>query len=372
MIASRVCSRTTLPSALASTPLLSGPRCASRGSAHGRARPRRSTSTVMPIPHTRLHVRSRRLSRLPCQVALPPPFGARSPRSHDTGAAAKNWAIFVERRLPTYHRGGGSERDHVRDLRNGRSRRQCRAVGDDHRRWRIAGLTAMASARSPAPRRPGSATAASRSSTRRRRARSRWRFADRWWITYNGELYNFRELRRESRSARRAVRDRVRHRGPAAHVRRRRHRRCCSGSTASSRSRSGTTASAGCSSLAIGSASSRSTTRARRHVRVRVRDSSALLPLIGSPTLDPTALADYLTLPLGARSEDGVRGDREAPARPLRVLRATDAQRSSSTGTCASTPEERPEAEWAELVRDACRRGSASGRWSATSRSAAS
>ena len=35
----------------------------------------------------------------------------------------------------------------------------------------------------------------------------------------------------------------------------------------------------------------------------------SLLPLVGGATLDETALADYLTLPLGARSADGVPRD---------------------------------------------------------------
>src|SRR3954451_62930 len=35
-------------------------------------------------------------------------------------------------------------------------------------------------------------------------------FGDRWWITYNGELYNFRELRRELEAKGPAIRFRTR------------------------------------------------------------------------------------------------------------------------------------------------------------------
>ena len=47
-------------------------------------------------------------------------------------------------------------------------------------------------------RRRRSGTGGSASSTRPRAGRSRCRTRDgRYWITYNGELYNFRELRAE-------------------------------------------------------------------------------------------------------------------------------------------------------------------------------
>ena len=48
-------------------------------------------------------------------------------------------------------------------------------------------------------------------------------YADgRYWITYNGEIYNFRELRAGSRSDGLQVRVRLRHRGAAGGLRARR------------------------------------------------------------------------------------------------------------------------------------------------------
>ena len=58
----------------------------------------------------------------------------------------------------------------------------------------------MACARFPAARRPASAIAGLRSSIPLPQEISRWPSRDRWWITYNGELYNFPELRRELES----------------------------------------------------------------------------------------------------------------------------------------------------------------------------
>ena len=73
-----------------------------------------------------------------------------------------------------------------------------------------------------------SATGDWRSSTRLRAAPSRWRRGRRYWITYNGELYNFRDAARRAGARGTPVPHRVRHRGAARAVRARTGRRCSS------------------------------------------------------------------------------------------------------------------------------------------------
>ena len=105
------------------------------------------------------------------------------------------------------------------------------------------------------------------------RCRTRTR---RIWVSFNGEIYNHADVRRELEAAR----PRLPHASPTP-------KRSCTptssgattastGSAGCSRSRCGTRRSGGCCSCAIGSASSRSTgRRVRRHAVVRIGDQGA-------------------------------------------------------------------------------------------------
>ena len=175
-------------------------------------------------------------------------------------------------------------------------------------------------------------------------------FADRWWITYNGELYNFPELRRELES-----------RGE-------RFQTACDtevllrmyvvdGPSMLRRLN-------GIFAFAIWDDQEKSLFLARDRLGVKplyyarpdggfafASEIKPLLPLIGSPTLDPTALADYLTLlwvpdPKTAFSEISMlAAGHFAYFRDgqLRIEQYWDLQFET---------EDRAEAEWTELVRD--------------------
>ena len=86
-------------------------------------------------------------------------------------------------------------------------------------------------------------------------------------IVFNGEIYNYRELRAGARIARRALRRRQRHRSAAAARRARRPAAASRACAACSRSPAGTPSIGRCLSRAIGSASSRCMSRpAPRHI----------------------------------------------------------------------------------------------------------
>ena len=200
-----------------------------------------------------------------------------------------------------------------------------------------------------------------------RRARSRWRSTGRWWITYNGELYNFRELRAELEQRgerfesdcdtevllRLFVLD-----GPAMLERLNgifafavwddRDRRAVPRARPARRQ------------AALLHA-------ARRTLRVRLRAR-------GAPAADRPADARrdrdrrLPHVPLGSRPEDGVPRDPQAAAGPLRLGRRDVVRGCTSTGTCASRPRTGPRASGATGSRTPSRARCA-GRWSATSRS---
>ena len=142
-----------------------------------------------------------------------------------------------------------------------------------------------------------SATGGSRSSTSPPAGTSRWRTRTaRSGITYNGELYNYRELRRRARSARgHRFRSRTDTEVVAPRLRGVGRRLPASASTACSRSRSGTREQRAASSPATASASSRSTTRARRPLRLRLRDQGDARGRRAARASTPQALVEYFT-----------------------------------------------------------------------------
>src|SRR5919201_1170822 len=146
-------------------------------------------------------------------------------------------------------------------------------------------------------------------------------FADRWWITYNGELYNFRELRRE-----------------------------------------------------LEARGERFVTECDTEVLLRMfvvrgpemlklvngmfafaTELKALLPLIGTPSLDMSALADYLTFLWVPDPKTAFRGILKLP--PGHYAWAdSDHFSTHQYWDLEFVPEERSEADWAERVADTVQR----------------
>jgi asparagine synthase (glutamine-hydrolysing) len=175
-------------------------------------------------------------------------------------------------------------------------------------------------------------------------------FADRWWITYNGELYNFRELRHElEQSGERFATEcdtEVLLRmfalfGPSMLERLN-----------------------GIFAFAVWDDVEKRLFLARDRLGVKplyytqVNDGfafasevRALLPLIGSPSLDETALADYLTLLWVPDPKTAFREVQKLPPGHFAWVGA-DGLRIEEWWDLRFSPEERPESEWADLVRE--------------------
>ncbi len=198
-------------------------------------------------------------------------------------------------------------------------------------------------------------------------------YADRWWITYNGELYNFRELRRELEADGERFATSCDTEVLLRHVRAARARRCSSGSTASSRSPSGTTRSAGSSWRATASASSRSTTR-RRATASRSRPSSSRSCRCSARRrLDErgarSTSSRFLWVP---DPQDGVPRRAQAAARPLRLVRRDGELQVEQYWDLRFEPEERSEDEWRDAVREEVQAATAAPARQRRARSAAS
>ena len=176
-------------------------------------------------------------------------------------------------------------------------------------------------------------------------------FDDRWWITYNGEIYNFRELRVGSRAARRALRVRLRHRGAAAAV------RCSTGPRCSERLN-------GIFAFAIWDDHERRLFLARDRLGVKplyytqrdglfafASELRALLPLIGRPTLDETALADYLTFLWVPDPKTAFREIRKLPPGHYAWAEATNSP-VHQYWDLRFEPESLPESDWRDRVAD--------------------
>ena len=118
------------------------------------------------------------------------------------------------------------------------------------------------------------------------------------WVVFNGEIYNFAELRVGARTRGPPLPHAHRHRSHRPRLRRMGRRLPSTGSAACSRSRSGTSSGGGCCSPAIASASSRSTTARTADGRhVRLRDQGAPRRSRSCPRdWSAEALDAYLTL----------------------------------------------------------------------------
>ena len=174
--------------------------------------------------------------------------------------------------------------------------------------------------------------------------------ADRWWITYNGELYNFRELRRELE----ALGERFRTKcdtevllrmfalyGPAMLERLN-----------------------GIFAFAIWDDRDKRLFIARDRLGVKplyytqngdlfafASELKALLPLIGSPTLDPQSLADYLTFLWVPDPKTAFREVEKLPPGHFAWV-DRDGMQTTEFWDLVFTPEQRSESEWGELVAD--------------------
>jgi asparagine synthase (glutamine-hydrolysing) len=173
-------------------------------------------------------------------------------------------------------------------------------------------------------------------------------YAERWWITYNGELYNFRELRRElEQSGERFASDcdtEVLLRMFAVH-----------GVKMLERLN-------GMFAFAIWDNVDRRMFLARDRLGVKplyytaaaggyafASELSALLPLIGTPAADPAALADYLSFLWVPDPATAFRGVKKLPAGHYAWLDA-DGFRVREYWDLSFEPEHRSEQEWRDSV----------------------
>jgi asparagine synthase (glutamine-hydrolysing) len=176
-------------------------------------------------------------------------------------------------------------------------------------------------------------------------------FGGRWWITYNGELYNFMELRRELEQLGERfqtacdtevlLRMYVVH-GPAMLARLN-----------------------GIFAFAIWDDFERQLFLARDRLGVKplyytqagdvfafASEIRALLPFVASPTLDPEALADYLTLLWVPDPKTAFREVSKLPPGHFAYVDGASL-RIESYWDLHFEPEDRPESEWISLVHDA-------------------
>jgi asparagine synthase (glutamine-hydrolysing) len=178
-------------------------------------------------------------------------------------------------------------------------------------------------------------------------------FADRYWITYNGELYNFRALRRELEAGGERFRTdcdtEVVLRMFAVH-----------GPAMLDRLN-------GIFAFAVWDDRDKRLFLARDRLGVKplyyagrdgwfgfASELKALLPLLGQPRLDPTALADYLTFLWVPDPRTAFSEIRKLPAGHFAWVDG-DGVSISRYWDLRFEPEERPEGEWTEAVRNAVR-----------------
>jgi asparagine synthase (glutamine-hydrolysing) len=178
--------------------------------------------------------------------------------------------------------------------------------------------------------------------------------ADRWWITYNGELYNFRELRRELELAgerfRTSCDTEVMLRMFAVHGPRMLERLN------------------GIFAFAVWDDLEKRLFLARDRLGVKplyyietgacfafASELRALLPFVETPSVDPTALADYLTFLWVPDPKTAFREIRKLPPGHYAWV-DRDGLQVTKYWDLRFSPEARPEAEWRTLIAEAVTR----------------